>query len=686
MAANQESGLLRCLQAAVPPDLAAVLAAFDLDDALRIAAELAAIGTCELGFRPTGSAAAAEAADYLATEMRRAGLEHIERHRFAVDGWTFAGARVEVLGAGDEAALSFAASSLGGAAGTPAAGIVGDLVWAGAGAAADLAGAGVAGRIALVGMEHERLAWPGIMIDQVRSAGAAAVVMYNVDGYAQAPGALYACDLQGPDDLPLAVVARRDGERLRALSAGGVRVRLCSTAARLPGAVGQNLVGYIRGSTAADELVIIGDHYDAWFQGFLDDAVGVAACLGLARAIVRSGYRPRRTLAFVLHDAEEYGRAGTPFAWCTGAHYQIKRLRPDWAGRTAAAIIFELAGFHAAPELLWSVSPDLLRPAAAVQQGLKATAHYPDGARVEPVPLTWTDAWSYAAAGIPAAANLENPPAFATHFYHTQFDSPALFDAGRYALHAAGLGLLALTVDRDPLVPSDLGLHARLLAAALDGPVRAAAPAAAARLQERLHALSRMGEQVDRLRARLGDPAAARGAAAEAAVARCNARLLQAGAVLAGALLWVEGETQDDTAYPFVQPARDRLALLQAAAALQQGDGPAAAAAVAQVAGMTWGRHVDHAVYRRRLLRPLDEPDGPWFWAAGRIAPYADVWHEYRAAVQGGRADAERYRSECRALRQKAAAAARQVDAALAATDAAVVAALNCLHDEPLLS
>ena len=72
--------------------------------------------------------------------------------------------------------------------------------------------------------------------------------------------------------------------------------------------------GRIRGSEQPDELVILGNHRDAWVYGAVDPSSGTASLLEAARvlgALAKSGERPKRTLVFANWDAEEWHLTGS---------------------------------------------------------------------------------------------------------------------------------------------------------------------------------------------------------------------------------------------------------------------------------------------------------------------------------------------------------------------------------------
>jgi N-acetylated-alpha-linked acidic dipeptidase len=70
----------------------------------------------------------------------------------------------------------------------------------------------------------------------------------------------------------------------------------------------------IRGSEFPDELVLLGNHRDAWEFGGVDPSSGTASMMELSRAmgeLLKSGVRPKRTLVFCSWDGEEIGLTGS---------------------------------------------------------------------------------------------------------------------------------------------------------------------------------------------------------------------------------------------------------------------------------------------------------------------------------------------------------------------------------------
>jgi len=75
-----------------------------------------------------------------------------------------------------------------------------------------------------------------------------------------------------------------------------------------------DVIGKIKGAEAPDEWVVAGNHRDAWVYGAVDPSSGTAAMLESVHgigALLRQGWRPRRTIVFCSWDAEEEGLIGS---------------------------------------------------------------------------------------------------------------------------------------------------------------------------------------------------------------------------------------------------------------------------------------------------------------------------------------------------------------------------------------
>lgn len=75
-----------------------------------------------------------------------------------------------------------------------------------------------------------------------------------------------------------------------------------------------DVVAKIEGSTFPDEWIVRGNHHDAWVNGASDPVSGMAPELEEARALgalVKQGWRPKRTLVYAAWDGEEPGLLGS---------------------------------------------------------------------------------------------------------------------------------------------------------------------------------------------------------------------------------------------------------------------------------------------------------------------------------------------------------------------------------------
>ena len=71
-------------------------------------------------------------------------------------------------------------------------------------------------------------------------------------------------------------------------------------------------VAEIKGSEHPEERVIVGGHLDSWDlgQGALDNGTGAMATLEAARTLQALGWKPKRTITFILFTGEEQGGIG----------------------------------------------------------------------------------------------------------------------------------------------------------------------------------------------------------------------------------------------------------------------------------------------------------------------------------------------------------------------------------------
>ena len=75
-----------------------------------------------------------------------------------------------------------------------------------------------------------------------------------------------------------------------------------------------NVIAKMKGSTYPDEWVIRGNHHDGWVHGSSDPVSGMVALMEEARGVselVKTGWKPKRTLVYCAWDAEEPALLGS---------------------------------------------------------------------------------------------------------------------------------------------------------------------------------------------------------------------------------------------------------------------------------------------------------------------------------------------------------------------------------------
>jgi len=133
---------------------------------------------------------------------------------------------------------------------------------------------------------------------------------------------------RGP--LPVLSVAKEDTLLLRRLLAkGAVKVSLDARNTFDTSAYQErNVVADLPGGSLAEEVVLIGGHFDSWdpAQGADDDGSGVAAVLEAARILKSLAVTPRRTIRFAFFSGEEQACLGSR-AYVAAHEKELDRLR-----------------------------------------------------------------------------------------------------------------------------------------------------------------------------------------------------------------------------------------------------------------------------------------------------------------------------------------------------------------------
>jgi hypothetical protein len=554
----------------------------DRDYMRDVVERLSRIGSSPLGFRVTGTPEDRETAELVAGELRALGLADVAVEQVRVDGWRFESAEVEPHGGPVYEAVSWA-----GTRPTPPEGVRGRLVDVGTAERERLDREDLAGAIALVDWRG-RAAWPGDIGLELGLRGAAGIVLSSPAGgqYFQSERAVGVFGAAAhPEGPPMVVVRKEDAAALRDVEA----VRITLRAELLEDAPGFNALGYLEGESAAGPLVV-GAHHDGWFRAAFDNATGVAAVLGLARALAAAGHRPRHRICFTSRTAEEYGGNGA-FDGLDGAWEQVSELHPDWGEAVPFHLCVEATG-HPALRLLVSVPVELRRWARAACRTGEREGWIPGRWYLGP-PVTGTEEWPFVVSGVPTAAVYTWDKSFMRTDYHTPFDTPEIVDYDHLARLTRLYAFMLLQADEDPDAILDHGARARHLAreAAKHG---AAADGLAA-------AARRQGER----RGRRAFTRAGRG---------------------------LHAVTAHGTGYPHAQAAADVKNLEAALEALAQDDRRRAIRRVAAVGANRLARYLSEEAFRLRSERWRPRPGAP-SWGR-HLTESPCLWHEL-ASLRG---------------------------------------------------
>jgi N-acetylated-alpha-linked acidic dipeptidase len=138
-----------------------------------------------------------------------------------------------------------------------------------------------------------------------------------------------------------------------------------------------DVIAKIRGAEEPDRWIIRGNHHDAWVFGAADPFSGHVALMGEARAIgrlVKTGWRPRRTLVYASWDGEEPGLLGsTEWVETHAAELKTKAvlyINSDMNSRGT----LDVEGSHALQEFVNQAARDVTDPETGASVQARAVA------------------------------------------------------------------------------------------------------------------------------------------------------------------------------------------------------------------------------------------------------------------------------------------------------------------------
>jgi N-acetylated-alpha-linked acidic dipeptidase len=126
-----------------------------------------------------------------------------------------------------------------------------------------------------------------------------------------------------------------------------------------------NVIVRIEGATFPDEWIIFGNHHDAWVNGADDPISGAVALMETGRglaALLKTGWRPKRTIILALWDGEEWGLLGST-EWAEKHAAELKEkaavyINSDSTGKGW----LNAGGSHGLQQLMNEVARDVMDP------------------------------------------------------------------------------------------------------------------------------------------------------------------------------------------------------------------------------------------------------------------------------------------------------------------------------------
>jgi hypothetical protein len=185
-----------------------------------------------------------------------------------------------------------------------------------------------------------------------------------------------------------------------------------------------NVVGEIRGTSRADEVVVIGAHLDSWDlgTGALDNGANVAMVIDIARQIRRLGLQPARTIRFALWNGEEQNFDGS-YGYASSHAAELDRhvMASSYDIGTGRITGFFTGG---RPDMM-----PVLERALAPVAGLGPVTHID-------IPIVGTDNYDFMMQGVPNLVANQESANYGPN-YHARSDEFGRADLRQLRLNAA---------------------------------------------------------------------------------------------------------------------------------------------------------------------------------------------------------------------------------------------------------
>ncbi len=182
---------------------------------------------------------------------------------------------------------------------------------------------------------------------------------------------------------------------------------------------GFNVIAEIPGTDKADELVMLGAHFDSWHTGTgaTDNAAGSAVIMEAMRILKASGVKMRRTVRLALWTGEEQGLLGSKaYVKANFADKQTMALKPAHAKITGYFNVDNGTGairgvYLQGNDAIGPLFTDWMKPFASL--GMTMTT---------PQNTSGTDHLSFDAVGIPAFQFVQDEVEYESRTHHSNMD------------------------------------------------------------------------------------------------------------------------------------------------------------------------------------------------------------------------------------------------------------------------
>lgn len=387
-----------------------------------------------IGPRMAGSPGETAARDYLLAQFRALGYQPVVEE-FSYPSWESTGGGVELTGVHSRPITS-AVLGWSGKGEAEA-----EVVYVGYGKEEEFAAVDVRGKIALL-LNGDPPGEPELhRTEKYRRA-----MKYGAVGFLlmrDVPCGIIgigSCGMKGEiTTVPSLAISYEDGMMIRRLLAKGpVKAKVWADSSTKT-ATSWNIRATLPGTDEPDKRVIIGAHYDCWYNSpcAADDGSGVAVMMGLARLFKEHGPF-RRSLEFVAFGVEEIGLFGA-YAY---ASQHVADLKD-------AVAIFNLDGITvdgAPQEIFCTGNTDLQKYIA----GLLAEG-WPE-IKVSPVVNLYSDHWPLAERGVPGMHTIAWDQ-FVQTINHTPYDTLDKVSKHSIQRSTAWMSVLAASMAKEPNLP-----------------------------------------------------------------------------------------------------------------------------------------------------------------------------------------------------------------------------------------